>query len=39
MQSLRGLASPRYKHGRYSKDLVARLAGAYLADEAKRKGG
>lgn len=26
--SLRGLASPRYKHGRYSKDLIARLAGA-----------
>jgi len=31
-KSLRGIASPRFKHGRYSKDLVARLAGRYLEE-------
>ena len=27
-KSLRGLASPRYKHGKYSKDTLARLTRA-----------
>ena len=38
-KSLRGIASPRYKHGHYSKDVLAKLAGEYLAEEAKCKGG
>jgi hypothetical protein len=33
-KSLGGIASPRYKHGRYSKYLIARLAGAYLGRDA-----
>ncbi len=31
-KSLCGIASPRFKHGRYSKYLVARLAGRYLEE-------
>jgi hypothetical protein len=30
-KSLRGIASPRYKHGRYSKDVLGRLVGEWLA--------
>ncbi len=32
-KSLRGIASPRFKHGRYCKDAYAQIAGALLADE------
>jgi len=28
-KSLSGIAHPNYKHGRYSKYLITRLAGAY----------
>jgi hypothetical protein len=31
-KSLHGIASPRFKHGRYSKYLFARLAGRYLEE-------
>ena len=35
-KSLRGLASPRYKHGKYSKDTLAKLtrAAAAVLDES-----
>ena len=36
-KSLRGIASPRFKHGRYCKDLLGQLAGAYLTVKDKRK--
>ena len=35
-KSLRGIASPRFKYGRYCKDLLGQLTGAYLADKDKR---
>lgn len=31
-KSLGGIASPRYKHGKYSRYAVARLAGEWSAD-------
>lgn len=31
-KSSAGIAHPRFKHGRYSKDMVARLAGQYLEE-------
>jgi hypothetical protein len=37
-KSYRGVASPRYVHGRYSKELLARLAGAIAAEAAEMRG-
>ena len=34
-KSLRGQASPRYKHGKYSKDLLVRLERAAAAEQAR----